>query len=133
MRCRIIGQQNAGVDPDIEDLDERMPHGLFVPDAEVKCLEYRTKPIGDGRQHGPTPYAYHRLRQGRGIIVSGWPPSNHMSSCPQRRRYVEVERVRGTSIDEQLEGSRLVKRYVSDWLPVENANHVVGGRRILFH
>src|SRR5262245_3838193 len=106
-----------------------------------RCLEYRIKPIGDGRKHGPTPDADHRLRQGylrrlrqgRGIIVSGWPPSNHMSSCPQRRRYVEVERVRGTTIDEQLEGSRLVKRYVSDWLPVENADHVVGGRRILFH
>ena len=39
MRCRIVGQQNADVDPDIEDFDERMPHGLFVPDAEVKCLD----------------------------------------------------------------------------------------------
>jgi hypothetical protein len=141
-RCRIVGQRNTGVDPDIEDFDERMPHGPFVPGAEVKCLEYRTKPIGDCRQHAPTPYAYHRLRQGclrrlrqgRGSIVSGWPPSsNHVSSCPQRLRYVEVERVRGTTIDEQLEGSRLVKRYVSDWLPAENADHVVGGRRILFH
>jgi hypothetical protein len=51
MRCRIVGQQNADVDPNIEDFDERMPHGLFVPDAEVKCLECRTKPIGHGRQH----------------------------------------------------------------------------------
>ena len=75
-----------------------------------------------------------RLRQGRGSVVSGWPPSsNHMSSCPQRRRYVEVERVRGAGIDEQLKGGRLVKRYVSNWLPVENADHEVGGRRILFH
>src|SRR5215510_13178401 len=37
MRWRIVGQQNADVDPDIEDFDERVPHGL--PDAEVKCLD----------------------------------------------------------------------------------------------
>ena len=82
---RIVGQRNAGV-PDIEDFDERMPHGLFVPDAEVKCLEYRTKPIGDGRQHAPTPYAYHwlrqgylrRLRQGRGSVVSAFIKSHEL-------------------------------------------------------
>jgi len=82
---RIVGQRNAGV-PDIEDFDERMLHGLFVQDAEVKCLEYRTKPIGDGRQHAPTPYAYHwlrqgylrRLRQGRGSVVSAFIKSHEL-------------------------------------------------------
>jgi hypothetical protein len=141
MRCRIVGQRNAGIDPNIDDFDERMPHGLFVPDAEVKCLEYRTKPVGDGSptrtyamRVSSTAPGISTTTPGRGSIVSGWPPSsNHMSSYPQRLRYVEVERVRGAAIDEQLEGSRLVKRYVSDWLPVENADHVVGGRRILFH
>src|SRR5262245_32294660 len=100
---------------------------------------YRTKPIGDGRQYAPHTRIIDCARDTfdgyarPGSIVRGGPSSNHTSSYPQRLRYVEVERVRGTTIDEQLEGSRLVKRYVSDWFPVENADHVVGGRRILFH
>jgi hypothetical protein len=61
MRCRIVGQQNADVDPNIEDFDERMPHGLFVPDAEVKCLAEQSQLAMAANTQ---PYAYHRLRQG---------------------------------------------------------------------
>jgi hypothetical protein len=39
MRCRIVGQRNAGVDPDIEDFDERMPHGLAKENGQIRPLD----------------------------------------------------------------------------------------------